>query len=69
MRARIVKLSVDSATLHHWVVLYSAGIKAISVQVRTGLLGLQDVEALRFPDTLHMKVVRLSRPCTGRIPP
>jgi hypothetical protein len=31
--------------------------------------GLQEVEAPRFQDNWHMKVVRLSAPCTGRLYP
>jgi hypothetical protein len=36
----------------------------------TGLgrpIGFQEVEATRFQDNWHMKVVRLSAPCTGRL--
>jgi len=67
MGARIVTLSVDSVTLHHWVVLYRAEVKTIFVQPRTSLLGLQEFETLRFPGSRNMKVVRLSGLGTGRI--
>jgi len=67
MRERIVKHSVDSVTLHRWVVVYSAEVKSMPVQARTGLLGLQEAEILRFPDSRHMKVVSLSGLHTGRI--
>jgi hypothetical protein len=32
-------------------------------------LGFQEVEAPRFQDSRHMKVVRLSALCTGHLPP
>jgi hypothetical protein len=67
MRARIVKHSVDSATLHDWVIVYSAEVKAIPVKARTGLLRPQEFETLRFPDSRNMKVVSLSGLRTGRI--
>jgi hypothetical protein len=67
MRARIVKHSVDSAMLHELVVVYRAEVKSIPVQARTGLLGRQDVETLRFPNSRHMKVASLSGLHTGRI--
>jgi len=39
--------------------------KAIPGQALMG----QEVEAFRFPDSRHMKVVRLSALCTGRLYP
>jgi hypothetical protein len=43
--------------------------KAIPVQAYYRLKGFQKVEALRFQDIGHMKVVRLSTLCTGRLYP
>lgn len=58
---------MDAATLHQWVVGYSAVVKSIPVQSRTELLGLQEVETLIFPDSRNMKVISLSGLHTGRI--
>ena len=44
-------------------------VKAIPLQAWTGPEGLQEVEAPRFQDNLHMKVVRLSALRTGRLYP
>jgi hypothetical protein len=43
--------------------------KAAPVQTWTGPLGFQEVEAPRFLDSRHMKVVRLSAVSTGRVYP
>ena len=43
--------------------------KAIPLQAWTGPWGFQEVEALRFQDNRHMKVVRLSALGTGRLYP
>ena len=43
--------------------------KAIPLQGWTGPRGFQEVEAPRFQDSRHMKVVRLSAPRTGRLYP
>jgi hypothetical protein len=43
--------------------------KTITVQVYDRSLGLQEVEAPRFQDTRHMKVVELSALRTGRLYP
>ena len=43
--------------------------KAIPLQASTGPERFQEVEAPRFQDNRHMKVVRLSALCTGRLYP
>jgi len=43
--------------------------KAIQLQAWTGPEGFQQVEAPRFQDNRHMKVVRLSALRTGRLYP
>ena len=44
-------------------------VKAIPITGADRPRGFQEVEAPRFQDNRHMKVVRLSAVCTGRIYP
>ena len=64
--ARCHKPGNHSITCH--VTLQVKG-KAIPLQPWKGLRGFQKVEAPRFQDNRHMKVVRLSFLCTGHLHP
>lgn len=58
---------MDSATLHHWVTLYSSELKAINVLAKTGLSGLQEVENLKISRQSKHEVGTFAGLSTGRI--
>ena len=61
-------LQPKSANEIGWLLVYGKG-KEIPLQASTGPWGFQGVEAPIFQDNWHMKVVRLSALCTGRLYP
>jgi hypothetical protein len=67
--SKTTTLSVRIIEFPHLELLKGKKLKQSHYRPEAGLLGFQEVEASRFLDSRHMKVVRLSVLRTGRLYP